>query len=89
MHSHWGAPTCTTSLVPRPVARKSDSFPLRKIVETVDEEWTFNGQITPMSFDVLECGHRKKIFSRHANGRSFEAPNTNRRCEPCYKEGRS
>lgn len=73
------------------MTRASDSYPLRKIVATEDRkvgEHPKTGEPVIYSWDILECGHEKRIAVWRGGGRLWEAPNTNRRCEPCFKEGR-
>lgn len=66
-------------------------WPKRKIVETSEEvlgQDPYTGKDVVVTFDFLECGHKRKRGAWKTAGRTFETPNTNRHCEPCYREGR-
>jgi hypothetical protein len=65
-------------------------WPKRKIVEVIDEvvgNDPWSGRPVTIVFDILECGHKKKrgVWKRS----QAEQSNSNRYCEPCFKEGKT
>lgn len=67
-------------------------WPKRKIVEVKTEvigQDPRTGRDVSLTYDVLECGHKKKRGTWRQMSSTVETPNVNRHCQACYDQGAS
>lgn len=65
-------------------------WPKRAIVEVQDQVIgvdPYNLREVKITFDILECGHKKKRGVWNTYGRVTEQSNSNRHCQACYLQG--